>query len=76
MTDRHARWLRWVSTTITASVFIYLAIASYGAGDTIGPFIAFYGLLVWAMAEQAFRQALDLAKEAIAGWRNLLETIK
>ncbi len=73
MTERKAMILSTVAQTIVALCFLYFAVAAYGAGDKYGPFLAFYGMLMWALAERDFRSAMALVKEALDGWkRNVL----
>jgi hypothetical protein len=67
-------------TVVTALMWIYFAIASYGAGESYGPFLAFFGMFVWA-TERRYLDALsalqertsELCDEAINGWQGSTE---
>jgi hypothetical protein len=68
MTDRAQRFLKHGATLLTGFMFAYFGIASFGAGDQLGPFIAFVGMLVWANTQRELEFMNSLAQKCIKGW--------
>lgn len=63
----------WIYQLLIGLIWIYLAIVCLGKHEVFGIFVAFYGMLNWAIQEQDNRQYQKLLDEALRISRDLLK---
>jgi len=61
-------WWTKVSPLLIGGLWIYFALVCLGRGETMGLFLAFYGMLWWALMESDIRDLRHDMRRALTGW--------
>lgn len=74
--NRALDWLAttpWIYQLFVGLIWIYLAIVCLGKHEVFGIFVAFYGMLTWAISEKDNREYQKLLDDALRISKQLLK---
>jgi hypothetical protein len=77
--NRIGGWLvkrRWIVQSIVGFMWLYLAVAALGKGQEFAVYLAFLGMLFWAIKEDESASLKTMLDDALDGWKKTIDLVE